>query len=71
MYLNDKSHRFTFRVNDVQFNFIISVCDKLKIAPSDFFRMMLDCCISSAPADIYNLEVLRRENEQTDFNDQL
>lgn len=42
MYLKDKNHRITLRLNDTQFEFIRVNCAVLGVSPSDYLRMLVN-----------------------------
>lgn len=78
MYTKDKSNRVTLRLNDEQFSFVRQNADLLGVSPSDFLRMVINLTMSQtkdmlkeAVAKKAEREGARRENEQTDFSDQL
>lgn len=83
MYTKDKTHRITLRLNDEQFEFVKLNAEMLDVSPSDFLRMVINSSLSmhklakpkidaltekiQASAEEIK-EGMRRENEQTDFN---
>lgn len=78
MYTKDKSNRITLRLNDDQFNFVKAHSDMLGVSPSEFLRMVVNSSMAmerqitikaSLNPQIGGSE--RRENEQTNINDQL
>lgn len=84
LYLKDKSHRITLRLNDVQFEFVRSSADVLGVSPSEFLRIVINMTLSKgsvldeanrfAVMDDYDLEIeykegLGRENDKANIND--
>lgn len=69
MYLNDKTNRITLRLNDNQFAFVKQSADMLGVSPSEFLRMVINTTMSMSLVSREDGD--RRENEKTDFNDQL
>ena len=68
VYLGDKSHRITLRLNDNQFSFVKDGADAMDVSPSDFLRMTINVAMTNQK----NLkESMRRENEQTDIDNKL
>jgi predicted DNA binding CopG/RHH family protein len=41
MYLKDKEHRVTIRLNDRQFKFLKQTAKELDVRPSEFMRMVV------------------------------
>ena len=50
MYLKDKNHRITLRLNDNQFEFIRINCDVLGVSPSDYLRMRVNSFMTISQA---------------------
>ena len=50
MYLKDKNHRITLRLNDNQFEFIRINCDVLGVSPSDYLRMLVNSLMTISQA---------------------
>ena len=50
MYLKDKNHRITLRLNDTQFDFIRVNCDVLGVSPSDYLRMLVNSFMTISQA---------------------
>lgn len=50
MYLKDKNHRITLRLNDTQFEFIRVNCEILGVSPSDYLRMLVNSFMTIAQA---------------------
>lgn len=48
MYLKDKNHRITLRLNDTQFEFIRVNCEVLGVSPSDYLRMLVNSFMTIA-----------------------
>lgn len=84
MYTKDKNHRITLRINDEQFSFVKQSADLLGVSPSDFLRMVVNMTMASSKvgaetAASIDSEVIEgvvkegfcRENEKTDFDNQL
>ena len=42
MYMKDKNHRITLRLNDDQFGFVTACAEQLDVSPSDFLRMVVN-----------------------------
>lgn len=42
MYMKDKNHRITLRLNDEQFEFVRENAETLDVSPSDFLRMVIN-----------------------------
>ena len=68
MYTKDKSNRITLRLNENQFNFVKLNADELGVSPSEFLRMVINSAMS-ASMKLNRRDVLRRENEESDFDD--
>lgn len=72
MYTKDKKNRITLRLNDNQMFFVVHNSEILHKSPSDFIRMIIDIQIAEKKLqENYKVdrgELLRRENEQTNFN---
>lgn len=66
MYMKDKSHRITLRLNDDQFNYIMRDCDRLGVAPSEYVRMVINMSMS-IDEDIKG--AVSRENDKANYND--
>lgn len=47
IYTNDKNHRITLRLNDVQFDFVRAGSDVLGISPSEFLRILINMAITA------------------------
>lgn len=84
LYLKDKSHRITLRLNDVQFDFVRSSADMLGVSPSEFLRIVINMTLAKssvldeanrfAVMDDYDLQIddkegLGRENDKANSND--
>lgn len=70
MYMKDKSHRITLRLNDNQFSFVKSNADLLGVSPSEFLRMVVNMAMSTT-SEVANKvkERFGRENDKADFDD--
>lgn len=70
MYMKDKSHRITLRLNDNQFSFVKSNSDLLGVSPSEFLRMVVNMAMSTT-SEVANKvkERFGRENDKADFDD--
>lgn len=42
MYMKDKNHRITLRLNEDQFAFVARSAEQLDVSPSDFLRMVIN-----------------------------
>lgn len=42
MYMKDKNHRITLRLNEEQFEFVKENAETLDVSPSDFLRMVIN-----------------------------
>lgn len=76
MYLKDKNHRITLRLNDNQFEFITVQSEVLGVSPSDYLRMLVNSfmTIANAGKDALVKETNERngngrENDKTSFDD--
>lgn len=76
MYLKDKKHRITLRLNDTQFDFIRVNCDVLGVSPSDYLRMLVNSfmTISKAGQEAFNKTIQERtdagrENDKARIDD--
>ena len=73
MYTKDKHHRITLRLNDEQMEYVRSTAEVLGVSPSDFLRMVVNTSMFGAKKGMYTLrkDGVRRENEETDIDNQL
>ena len=69
MYMKDKSHRITLRLNDVQFDFVKQSADYLGVSPSEFLRMVVNLSLATSSTVRQISEGLGRENDKTDSDD--
>lgn len=69
IYTNDKKTRLTLRLNEKQFNFVQRSAEQYGVSPSEFLRMVINASMyQTNKYDSAIKEVMRRENEQTDFD---
>lgn len=71
MYEKDKRNRITLRLTDEQFDFIKGQCDVLGITPSDYLRMLVNGVLYTARMKGDIKEVLGRENDKTNSDNNL
>lgn len=71
MYLNDKKHRITLRLNDQQFAFIRGTAEILDVSPSELLRMMVNTAMVTKKAADEAIRGGGRENDKADSDDKL
>lgn len=70
MYLKDKNHRITLRLNDEQFDFVRATAEMLDVAPSDFLRMVINTAMTTN-RKLGERNGTGRENDKTNLDNQL
>lgn len=75
MYHKDKNQRITLRLSGEQFAFVKESAEALGVSPSDFLRMVINFTMTTtkkaeqvAKKATEEMEGMRRENEQANFN---
>lgn len=70
LYTKDKTHRITLRLNDEQFNYVLTDADKLGISPSEYIRQVLNLSMAMYKEAMNKIStgVLGRENDKTNSN---
>lgn len=70
MYLKDKNHRITLRLNEQQFDFVTATAEMLGVSPSDFLRMVINTALTTNKK-LGERNGTGRENDKTNFDNQL